>query len=692
MLKTIIRVVSFSARRPWTVLLAAAVLTALAGYYAIGHFRINTDINDLISAKLPWRQQEIAYDKAFPHRSSTILAVIDAPTPERAEVAARDLEARLKQQPELFRTVREPGSGTFFRRNGLLFMSPADVSSTLRELSGSAALLGPMAADPSLRGAMDSVSASLKGIQLRRMSINTLERPFSSMADAVDSVLRKHPTNFSWRALMGGKAATHSELRRFVEVQPVLDFSALEPGAEASAAIRKAAADLKFAEYGVRVRLTGTVAISDEEFATLKEGMEINSIVTILAVLGILWYALRSARIIFAVFMALIAGLAVTAALGLAMVGAFNLISVAFFVLFVGIGVDFGLQFSVSYRAERFELDSTPGMAQKNGRAGLDNLFAALKNAAGNSGGRLALAAVATALGFFSFIPTDYAGLSELGLIAGAGMLIAFFTSITVLPALLRLLDPPAERHPLGYAWLAPVDDFLERNRMAVIGLTFFTIAAGLPLLYHLRFDFNPLNLRNPNVESVSTLLDLKKDPETNGSTIEILAPSQTQADAMAQRLAQLPVVSQTLSLSSFVPTGQEEKLAEIKGTAAALNPYLNPPGIKPAPTDAETVTAIGATARALNAAAGDRQGAGAVAARRLAALLSQLQIADQATREAAEAALVPPLKITLENLRQNLNPELVTLATLPDDLVKDWQNSRRAAARVRGAQGRSQR
>jgi hypothetical protein len=178
MLKTIIRVVSFSARRPWTVLLAAAVLTALAGYYAIGHFRINTDINDLISAKLPWRQQEAAYDKAFPHRSSTILAVIDAPTPERGEVAARDLEARLKQQPELFRSVREPGSGTFFRRNGLLFMPPADVSSTLRELSGSAALLGPMAADPSLRGAMDLGVASLKGIQLRRMSINTLERPF----------------------------------------------------------------------------------------------------------------------------------------------------------------------------------------------------------------------------------------------------------------------------------------------------------------------------------------------------------------------------------------------------------------------------------------------------------------------------------------------------------------------------------
>ena len=54
-------------------------------------------------------------------------------------------------------------------------------------------------------------------------------------------------------------------------------------------------------------------------------------------------------------FFSLMVGLAATAALGLAMVGSFNLISIAFFVLFVGLGVDFGIQFSVRYRAELSE-------------------------------------------------------------------------------------------------------------------------------------------------------------------------------------------------------------------------------------------------------------------------------------------------------------------------------------------------
>ena len=115
------------------------------------------------------------------------------------------------------------------------------------------------------------------------------------------------------------------------------------------------------------------------------------------------------------------------------MVGTLNLISVYFAVLFVGLGVDFGIQFSVRYRAERHEVD---------------DLHDALLQAGRRAGAPLTLAALATAAGFLSFLPTDYKGVSELGLIAGVGMLIAFFTSITLLPALLSLLKPPSEPRP----------------------------------------------------------------------------------------------------------------------------------------------------------------------------------------------------------------------------------------------------
>ena len=102
------------------------------------------------------------------------------------------------------------------------------------------------------------------------------------------------------------------------------------------------------------MRLTGPVALSDEEFATIADGAALNGVVTMLVVLLVLWLALKQARIILAVLVNLAVGLILTAAVGLWMVGALNLISVAFAVLFVGLGVDFGIQFSVRYRAERY--------------------------------------------------------------------------------------------------------------------------------------------------------------------------------------------------------------------------------------------------------------------------------------------------------------------------------------------------
>src|SRR6204780_134750 len=208
--------------------------------------------------------------------------------------------------------------------------------------------------------------------------------------------------------------------------------------------------------------------------------------------------ALRSPKIILAVFATLFIGLSITTAAGLMIGGSLNLLSIAFAVLFVGLGVDFGIQFSVRYRSERF----------KN-----DNLREALAEAARRAAVPLSLAAMATSAGFLCFLPTDYKGISELGAIAGVGMIVAFTSSITVLPALLTLLNPPGEKEPVGYAFLAPVDHFLEKHRVAIIVGTLAVAIAGLPLLYFMKFDFNPMNLRNKNAESIATFLDLRKTP-----------------------------------------------------------------------------------------------------------------------------------------------------------------------------------
>jgi uncharacterized protein len=657
---SVTRIIDFSARHTWLIVAAAVLLTAISAGYVARHFAIDTNAEELISAKLPWRQRQIAYDAAFPQRNGTMLIVLDARTPELADGAANRLVQRLSEQRSLFRSIRQPGAGAFFQQNGLLFQSTEQVGKVTTQLTTATPLLRTLASDPSFRGVMDGLAMGTLGVQAGQLKLDDLVRPMSMLSDTLDANLAGRPASFSWRVLMSGEPAKTGDLRRFIEVQPRLDFNALEPGAEASTAIRQAAVDLKLADdYGARVRLTGPVAIADEEFGTLKEGALLNNILTVVAVLIILWLALRSAKIILAVFLSLVVGLAITAALGTVMVGAFNLISIAFAVLFVGIGVDFGLQFSVRYRAERHDYN---------------DINLALRSAATKAGGPLALAAAATAAGFLSFLPTDYEGLSELGLIAGSGMLIAFVTSITVLPALLRMFNPPGEPNPVGYRWLAPVDHFLERHRIAVIVGTLAVVILGSPLLYYLRFDSNPINLRSPKVESISTFLELRNDPNTNSSAIEVLAPSMQEANSLAERLKALPQVSRTVTLANFVPDGQQEKLALIQRAAGALGPVLNPPQTKPAPTDAENVDAAKSKADQLKQVAGDDNGPGATAARRLSGLLTRYADADQAARGRVETALIPPLKIALDGLRDNLKAQTVALDTLPPDLVSDWR------------------
>ncbi len=659
--RLVVSIVGFCTRFAIPTVVVAVLATAFAGVYAVQNFAINTDINKLISPDLDWRQRDIAFEKAF-DQERLIIAVVEAPTPEFASAAGAALEKKLQENHVNFEAVRRLGGGSFFEKNGLLFLPTTEVAQLTGQFESAAPLLEIVAGDPSLRGLTGALEIALTGVKRGQFPLDAAARPLDTIAGAVEQTLEKGTGTFSWRELVSDKPLTDMDKRAFIEVKPVLNFDELEPGKAATDAIRKAANDINLAgEYSARVRLTGPVPIANEEFATVQEGALVNGIGTILVVLFILWLALRSPKIIFAVFFTLTVGLAITTAAGLMMVGALNLISVAFAVLFVGLGVDFGIQYSVRYRSERFKND--------------DMRFALLR-AAKRSAVPLSLAAVATAAGFLSFLPTDYRGVSELGIIAGVGMMVAFFASITVLPALLMLLKPPGERDAVGYAFLAPVDHFLEKHRVPIIVGTLLLVIAGLPLLYFLHFDFNPLHLRNPKVESIATYLDLRKDPNTGANAINVMTPNVAAAKQVEEKLAKLPQVLRVMSLDSFVPDDQPAKLKLIAAGARVLNPAINPDQVDAPPSDAENVGALKGAVESLRKTAGDQQGQGAVAARRLADALSKVAAANQTVRDKVQAVFVTPLAIMLDQLRNSLQAQPVSLETLPPDLVKSWKTA----------------
>jgi hopanoid biosynthesis associated RND transporter like protein HpnN len=652
------RLVAVSADRAWAVAMLGLALGLAAAFYVAAHFSINTNTNDLLSPKLAYRLREADFARAFPQNDNQIVVVVDGKTPELAESGAAALAARLGEDAKLFPAVRRPDGGQFWAQEGLLFAPTADVKANMDRLIAAEPFLGPMAADPSLRGLMGALSTALQGVSSGQAQLTSLRAPMARLADALEAVEADKPAFFSWRTLISGGAADPRELRHIVLVTPRLDYGQLQPGHEATRAIRAAARGLNLdPAHGATVRLTGDVPLQDEEFGTLKHHVGWIALAALAAILIMLWLAVRSARIIAAILVTTLVGLAAAAALGLVVFHTFNVISIAFIPLFVGLGIDFGIQLSVRYRAEH--------TAEGDTRA-------ALVEAAEAMGRPLTLAAFAIAAGFLAFAPTAYFGVSQLGVIAGAGMIIALILNLSLLPALIALAAPPPMRRGPSAIHIDRLDALIlgRRRRVITVSVTAGLICAAL--LPWLHFDFNPLHLRSPKAESVATLLDLMKDPNASPSTLEALRPTQAAADALARRAERLPEVAGARMLSDFVPPDQPAKLAIVADAASLLDLTLNPFVTSPPPSDAEVVQSLSATAQALRQAAAAPDPASADA-RRLAAALDRLAAAKPDVRARAAQVLMTPLGTVLDQIRSALAPQPVTLQSLPPDILHDW-------------------
>jgi hopanoid biosynthesis associated RND transporter like protein HpnN len=654
----IARIVDFSARRAWTVVAAFVLLVAAACVYVAGHFAITTDVGRLMDPNAAWARRDAAVSAAFPERGDTTLALVRAPAPELAAQAARELAAKLQQQRALFRSVSLGEGSEFFRRNGLLYLEPKGLAEMTDGLRDARPLLNALAHDPSLRGLANLLSVSLgTPLQTGQITLAGMAPLLQRSANAVEGVLAGRPAALSWQTAMD--ASPPAQSFALVEVRPVLDFNDLMPGAAAADAIRASARELRlFERYGASVALTGPIPLSDDEFASLQEGSAASGALALALVTALLWYALRSGKLVLAVALTMAGGLALTAALGVLMVGALNLISIAFAILFVGIGIDFGIQFGVRFRELHHARVTAAEALHAAGRA------IALP---------LTLAAVATTFGFFAFLPTAYRGVAELGQIAGAGILfVALPSCLTVLPALIRLFDPPPSRVAPGFISLAPVDRVLQSHRKPLLIGTLVLVAAGLPLLRHLNFDFNPLHLKDPRSESMVSLTALSRSTDIGLDNIQVLAPTLAQAQATAARIERLPEVARVVTAASLVPDAQPDKLARVNALSTLLTPVLGQAPLAPA-TDGARVASLRAAAIALRNAALDHPGAGAAQATRLSQLLGKLARADAATRERAERAIAEPLRLALDALRLALQAAPVTLENLPPELKRDW-------------------
>lgn len=649
-----VRLVDWCWRHAWTVVIASLAATVLLGWFAATHLSLDTDESKLISQDLPFRKVERSIDQAFPSTSERLAVIIDGPTAELAEEAVERLARVLPAAHKgLVHDASRPAEEMFFRKNGLLFMSPAELEQIVERLVQAQPLLGSVAKDPSLRGLLTSVDLVLQGIshgQAQPKDIEPLIAQLDKPAAAIATGHQAQPVD--WQGLMSGGPAKDAP-RRFLMVHGTLDYGDLEPASKVIDAVRATARDQGLVpENGFKVSITGNLALSDANFATVAEGVEISAPLSFIAVLLLLFWGVRSGRVVAAIMISLVVGLVATAAFAAATVGSLNPISVAFAVMFVGIAVDFAIQFVTAFRNERF-LKGEPG--------------AAVLASARSMAAPLSLAAIATAVGFLSFLPTAYTGVSQLGLIAGGGMIIALVVDFTLLPALLALLKPLPEKEPVGLK-LHSTDAFLRRHAKRIVGIGCAIGLVGAALLPVMPLDFDPLHLQDPKAEAVSAFFELAKNPDNGVYAVETLAPSVDAARALTEKFEAVPEVHRVMTVLTFIPEEQDAKLAMIADVAMVLAPTLNPAKVLPAPSAEELIAALAKLAAQLEAVAPDHP-----PSKRLAEHLKAIVAKGPKSAEAYEKAAAAGLPTLLSGLRRSLEPELVSLDTIPADLKREW-------------------
>jgi hopanoid biosynthesis associated RND transporter like protein HpnN len=629
---------------------------------------MNTDTEDMLSPDLDWRILDREMSAEFPQFSGNILVVIEAPTPDQAMDAAERLYEKLKQETTLLKTVFSFRFLPFFKKSSLLFLEEDELQDLSDRLAEIQPFLSKLTEDQNIRGLFTmlekAIRAKLDGeiVELSPliMQINT----------AFDAISANQSYQLSWHSLMAGEELDKDIYREFIILQPELDYSDLFPAEDVIEKIRIIGDELDInAENNLRLRLSGSAVLSHEELRSVMEGTQLSVILALCMVTVIMIVGLGSFWLVLATIITLISGLIITAAWATLTVGELNLISVAFAVLYIGLGVDFAIHFCLRFR-EHF--------LNNNDRA------LALRETSKSCGDSLFLCAVTTAIGFYAFMPTDYDGIAELGWISGSGMFISFIVTMTLLPALLGILpiksqpnvqgSPQSSRGKLLNSVFAFPVTYARTIRIVSIIIAISLIW----IVPKVEFDHNTLNLQNPENDSVKTYMDLLADSESSPWTTEILVENRQEAEATALELKELPLVDDVTWLNKFIPEDQDNKLFIIEEMDIILS-GMNLNSALSAPDFEDRIAAINKLHLLMIARQQELQQiphADDLLMKLEMFMERQSQLDEQQGNELLirlEHSLLDSLPGRLDSLENSLAAEAVNVSNIPSELSSRW-------------------
>ena len=662
-LRSVLRCIGYiSTHHAWKIITLAALLSVCSVYYISEHLGVNTDTSAMLSPDLPYQVNLRKLLSAFPHEQDTIVTLVESQTPEQAKLITAQLYQQVAARTDLFQYPYSPGNSRFFEQQGLLYLDLPELEDLATNLAKAQPFLGKLARDYTLDGLFPVLQRALESAASGQDLPMDLSALLTQVTHALDAASTDLSYQVSWQTMMFGETERFNQKQQLVIAKPIQDFSQLHPAEQSMRFLREQQDRFEHQYPGSSVAITGSVALDHEELETALSGAELSAYIALTLITICLYFGLRSCKMVFATFIILVTGLIWTTGFAAAAIGHLNIISLAFAVLYIGLGVDYAIHYCLRYQ-ENTNLGFSPEIIQQT-----TNKISA----------SLILCAITTSIGFFAFIPTDFLGVSELGLIAGTGIFIGLFVTLTVLPALLVVLRADTERlHVRFPAWLVELP---IKQHQTIKALSLLTAVLSLILISKVTFDPDPINLKAPDSESVIAFKKLQHSGFFSPLTITVLENSKADTLDIEQRLQQLKTAKQVISLFDFVPDHQDEKLELIDNLALLVGNDIQRLTSSPETlNNADSIVAFKHSVDKLISTGNTTINS---------TLLSELQASlnhylkhlnsssdPRSVLATLQHSILGFLPLTMRSLAQGLNAEPINLENLPQDLRDRWFN-----------------
>ncbi|NOT83451.1 MAG: MMPL family transporter, partial [Methylococcaceae bacterium] len=659
----------YSLRYPWLMLCIIGLLAFVALQYTVKHLSINTDTAELIAPDAPFQQNRRNFEKAFAQDMHTLLLVVESDSPELTKAATKRLSRLLSADKTHFDSVSIPNDEAFFHQNGLLYMEMPELQDLSNRLSEAQPFIGRIIQQPTLTGFFSIFEDALTSADKTRDLPLDLTTLINKVATAMHKNLKGEQNLLSWKKMLADKKSQSN--KGFIFVSPKFDYAQIRPAEQAIAVIHQGIAHIQDPNLpAVKVWITGEVGLEDDELSGMSAGTFTASIFSIVLVFFILLIAYRSLLFTLATLVTLAIGMVFCGAFAALAVRELNLISVAFAVSNIGLGVEYAIHFCLRYR------DNLNHHIERS---------RALRSTLTSTTPSLLLCAGTTAIGLYAFIPTDYKGVSELGLLAGTSLFICLMVTLTALPALLRFIPVSApvdtiKTRPAVSTWAEKVAKFTLHFAKPITLMTVLFAVLSVILVFKVKTDFNPINLRDPNTESVVAFKNLMKDKDTTPMTLTVLVNDEKQVKALQQKLLTIASVDKSISLFDFVPDDQEEKLAMIDELGLLLGSQAQSfPPLKIDPNPAAGILRLLAAIEAGLPTKTDKLEIAALQAfkKELQDVLLELETRQEPDRslfvEKLQTTLLGTLPPVMNELLSGFKAREVLLTDLPADFKARW-------------------